>query len=322
MRTTFAELLKLIPELNHDQRKALMDSIQQVGDLEKTCDLIEADQERQRSCPHCHSAHVHRHGKSAGIQRYKCQDCHRTYNALTGTPLSHLHKKELWLQHAELMRESAVLRKVAKELSIDLKTAFRWRHRFTEWLSNADSVVLEGIVEADETYFQKSRKGCKKLARPARKRGQAAKQRGLSRQQVCVVTGRDRSRHAVELISGTGPVKSAWLEQYLSGHIAEDAVMVTDGLSSYAAFSSGRELQHVVVRNSPGSRVKGAFHIQNVNAYHSRLKGWVNGHFHGVATKYLNHYLGWMRLLEAKNPHTGLDLFCSVLNQTPHRRGT
>jgi hypothetical protein len=40
-----------------------------------------------------------------------------------------------------------------------------------------------------------------------------------------------------------------------------------------------------------------AFHIQNVNPYHGRLKGWM-ARFHGVATKYLPNYLGWRRFLE------------------------
>ncbi len=43
--------------------------------------------------------------------------------------------------------------------------------------------------------------------------------------------------------------------------------------------------------------VDGAFHIQNVNAYDSRLKGWMR-RFDGVATKYLENYLGWRRMLE------------------------
>src|SRR5829696_1189131 len=38
--------------------------------------------------------------------------------------------------------------------------------------------------------------------------------------------------------------------------------------------------------------------INNVNAYHGRLKEWLRP-FHGVATKYLNRYLGWRRSLEA-----------------------
>ncbi len=39
-------------------------------------------------------------------------------------------------------------------------------------------------------------------------------------------------------------------------------------------------------------------HINNVNAYHSRLKEWLRP-FHGVATKNLPNYLGWRRTLEA-----------------------
>ena len=38
------------------------------------------------------------------------------------------------------------------------------------------------------------------------------------------------------------------------------------------------------------------YHIQNVNAYDSRLKQWIK-RFNGVATKYLESYLAWMRLL-------------------------
>src|SRR4051794_8327526 len=40
------------------------------------------------------------------------------------------------------------------------------------------------------------------------------------------------------------------------------------------------------------------FHINNVNAYHSRLKEWLRP-FHGVATKNLPNYLGWRRTPEA-----------------------
>jgi hypothetical protein len=35
-----------------------------------------------------------------------------------------------------------------------------------------------------------------------------------------------------------------------------------------------------------------------VNGYHGRLKEWLRP-FHGVATEYLDHYLGWRRIVEA-----------------------
>lgn len=46
-----------------------------------------------------------------------------------------------------------------------------------------------------------------------------------------------------------------------------------------------------------GIHALGAWHIQNVNAYHGRLKQWLR-RFNGVATAYLENYLGWFRLME------------------------
>ncbi len=43
------------------------------------------------------------------------------------------------------------------------------------------------------------------------------------------------------------------------------------------------------------------YHIQNVNSYMSRLKGWM-GRFHGVGTVYLPNYLAWRRLFETAEP--------------------
>lgn len=55
---------------------------------------------------------------------------------------------------------------------------------------------------------------------------------------------------------------------------------------------------HRPVNLSAGIRVvAGVYHVQNVNAYDSRLKEWMR-HFHGVATHYLPNYLGWRRLIE------------------------
>lgn len=43
-----------------------------------------------------------------------------------------------------------------------------------------------GILEGDEMYCLESEKGARQLARPPRKRGEAATQRGLSFEQVCI----------------------------------------------------------------------------------------------------------------------------------------
>jgi len=54
------------------------------------------------------------------------------------------------------------------------------------------------------------------------------------------------------------------------------------------------------VLDAPGNPKPDApqFHINNVNAYHSRLKEWMR-RFHDVATENLPNYLSWRRTIEA-----------------------
>ncbi len=57
-----------------------------------------------------------------------------------------------------------------------------------------------------------------------------------------------------------------------------------------------------ILCNDGGARViAGVYHIQNVNAYDSRLKQWMR-RFYGVATN-LENYLGWRRWLERWGEH-------------------
>jgi len=49
------------------------------------------------------------------------------------------------------------------------------------------------------------------------------------------------------------------------------------------------------VRSSP----EGAIHVQNVNAYHRRLREWL-ARFHGVASHRLPNYLGWRWALDGE----------------------
>ena len=48
-----------------------------------------------RGCPHCASQDLVLWGHASGLPRYRCGDCRRTFNALTGTAMANLRKKEL-----------------------------------------------------------------------------------------------------------------------------------------------------------------------------------------------------------------------------------
>jgi len=243
-------------------------------------------------CPRCQSAKVTKWGSANRLKRYRCKTCKATFNALTGTPLAQLHKRELWTGHAQTLADGISLRKVAARLDVHLSTAFRWRHRFLKAPKALKPKVLDGTVEADETYFLYSEKGSRKLTRPARKRGGKASKRGLSDEQVPVLIARDRNKATADEILPDRSAKS--LSAALEPVIAKTAVLVSDGAAAYCAFASKAGLAHVPLNLSAGERVKGIYHIQNVNNYDSRLKSWMR-RFNGVATKYLDSYLGWHR---------------------------
>ena len=90
----------------------------------------------------------------------------------------------------------------------------------------------------------------------------------------------------------------------LENKIAADSAVCSDGFLSYLKMTQDMKVEHKILNASHGRRVKeGVFHIQNVNAYHSRLHLWINT-FRGVATKYLPNYLGWFRFFETHdNPN-------------------
>ncbi|MBS0389923.1 MAG: IS1 family transposase [Proteobacteria bacterium] len=85
------ELLTLVQALSARQRKALARHLAAMDKAPKAIGVIEDRPQGSPTCPHCGKTHIVRNGHSNGLQRYWCRGCSATFNALTGTPLAHLH---------------------------------------------------------------------------------------------------------------------------------------------------------------------------------------------------------------------------------------
>ncbi|GAJ41742.1 hypothetical protein GGQ95_001706 [Anoxybacillus rupiensis] len=117
-----------------------------------------------------------RNGKYRSRQRYLCKGCGKSFNDMTGSPLSGTRYPHKWLKYFEMMIEGYTLPKISKVLDIHISTAFYWRHKILNVIRSLGHSTLKGIVESDETYFLESEKGKKFIAhRKARKRGGVAK---------------------------------------------------------------------------------------------------------------------------------------------------
>ena len=256
--------------------------------------LIE-DAARGRPCPRCGCGRVHRCGQASGLQPFRCLGCGRSYNALTGTPLARLRKH--WLAYLQCVLDSLVVRAAAAKVGVHRTTSFRWRHRFIPAAARRRPSVLGDIVEADETYLLESQKGSREMTRPARHRGGVAHRRGINGEHDCLLVARDRSGRTLDFHTGRGPVSAVQLDACLGKVVAPDAILFSDGAAVYRQFAAQHGIAHAWVNASAGEHARGDIHLQNVNGWHARFKGWL-AHFRGVASKYLFHYSGWWRVLD------------------------
>ena len=249
-------------------------------------------------CPHCDSRDVVHWGKASALPRYRCKGCQRTFNALTKTPLAGLRMKDKWPAQAAAMIDGVSLAKAAKRCAVDDATAFRWRHRFLASLAGDKPGALSGIVEGDETFILESFKGKRSgLPRKARKRGGNSAKRGISAEQIPVLVARDRQGATTDAV--LPKLNRVSITAALGGSVTSANEFCCDGGTAIVAFARRAGIPtHILPMPGKPNPQAPDFHINNVNAYHSRLKEWLRP-FHGVATKNLPNYLGWRRILEA-----------------------
>lgn len=121
----FQKLLGELGKLDAGQRAAAIRVLSGVDETQQAIEILEAGRASGPACPHCGHAHVQPWGQSKQLHRWRCKGCERTFNALTGTPLAGLRKRELWLEHGRALADGVSLRKVATRCGVALSTSFR-----------------------------------------------------------------------------------------------------------------------------------------------------------------------------------------------------
>ena len=118
-----------------------------------------------KCCVHCGSIGIKKHGTTrAGIQRYICKDCEKTFSANYGliTHYSHLGK---W-QWEEIIRGTVLhlsITEIAKNIGTSTSTVWGCRLKIYQSLQNiyGQKDTFNSLVEADGKYERISFKGCR-----------------------------------------------------------------------------------------------------------------------------------------------------------------
>ena len=261
-----------------------------------------------RVCPFCGYVHIVRNGRRKdGIPKFLCKDCGLYFVTTSNSIVSETRKSlAVWEKFVHCMLDGFSIRKTADVCGISKNTAFVWRHKVLDTLASLIP-KLDGIIEADETFFDVSYKGNHTrsvfvMPRKAHKRGSSSKKRGISSDKVCVPCAVNRAGHSIACVSNLARAKTAGLEAVFSGRIENGSDLITDKEHAYKRFAKNNGLKLHQLKSELDSR-KGIFHLQHINSYHSQLKGFIR-RFNGVSTKYLNNYLMWHNFVNfAKETH-------------------
>lgn len=262
--------------------------------------------EKNLCCKHCGSINFVKNGTDRNRHtRYLCKDCKRTFSDITGTVVSGTHYDAcVWKQYIHCMINGYSLAKCSEKCSISLPTAFQWRHKIINSLSkNAFIPTLVGTVEMDEMFIRLSYKGNHSknssfsLPRKAYVRGSDNRPIG-NNERACVLCMAERRKSYSGAVVCRGTINKYLLQDLFEDRVSDDTIVLTDGWRAYNQYFCTTNAEHIVLpTNNKKPTVKGPYHINNVNALHSRFRKFLYK-YNGVSTKYLNNYLSFFIWLE------------------------
>lgn len=237
-------------------------------------------------CPHCESDNVRRRNESDTglIGRYNCHTCKSTFKVTHGT-LFHRTKIPLqkWFVAIGLManaKKSLSSCQLARDLGLQQKTAWRMMMAIRTEMGK-DNVLLQGIVEADETYIGgKRKKNYDKESGEPKKRG-----RGTPKDVVLGAVARSGKVIAKLVPDATGETIKNFIKTVVK---TDDTELITDGYKGYNAI--GKEMKHTVINRSKQWE-EGEIHTNTIEGFWSFVKrAWYGSHHH-YSTGYMPLYL-------------------------------
>jgi transposase-like protein len=295
------KFIKQFATLSYVEQEALLNQLKNT--LSESKPILE-HKKLNSECIYCKSVNVYKHGKAVnGGARYRCQDCKKSYNVLTGTSIHYVKKKQLWDRFIGLMLDSKSIRHIASELKISTKTAFEWRHKVLGSFEEIFVKNFSGEVEIDPIYFRFNQKGRKKKLIDT-----GRKYRGISNQQATVLFTMDRNKvYDFELVK-FGKLNQKDLEQFVDiKKFDKVKTIYSDSEKSLMKYFAKQNLSHKTFVASE-NHGKGKLHVNTLNNTKKRLSGWIDYNFNSVSTKYLKNYISWfvvLEILKKKRDKTG-----------------
>lgn len=226
------------------------------------------------NCPLCGATTVARKSDSGRMGRWNCHGCKSSFNVLSGTIFEKTRLPlQKWFLAIGLMvsaKKSLSSFQLARDLDMNQKSAWHMQQRIRAAMLTKEGDLLQGIVEADETYVGgKPRKGNKRKDDKPSKRG-----RGTSK--VPVVGAIERGGRVVAKVADDLTGKG--ILRFLRATVRpEGTLLITDEFASYNAASTYTR----AVINHKKSYADGLVHTNSIEGFWSLVKrAWYGSHHH------------------------------------------
>jgi len=265
-------------------------------------------------CPRCGSFNV-QSGIKHKTMTHRCRECEgkprfslKTGNIMEGSKLGYqTWAIAFYLVMTGLKGTSSM--KLHRDLEITQKTAWHLAHRIRKAMEDSDVQLLQGPVEADETYF-----GGKRKNMPNKKRKQLTGRGTVGKAAVAGVKDRKTNQVAAQRMEQTNAMA---LQGFIRDNVEPGATLYTDEAAAYRGMP---EYTHEAVNHSAKEYVCGMAHTNGMESFWAMLKRGYIGSFHKFSEKHLDRYVNEFSERHNLRDKDTMDMMGAVAKQSVGKR--